>query len=113
MVHVILGPPEKPLNVVILAKSHTSITVGWKAGLNGGYEQHFKILYREKGTKNYQKSHNRISGLKTGQSINYTIHELYAKTEHEVIVVAINQFNNKSQTKAAAQFVTTEGRIYI
>ena len=111
--HVILGPPERPLNVVILAKSNTSITIGWKAGLNGGSEQHFKILYREKGTKNYQESHGRISGLKTGQSINYTIHELYAKTKYEIIVVAINQFKNNSQTKAASEFVTTEGRIYM
>ena len=111
--HVILGPPERPLNVCILAKSHTSITIGWQAGLNGGSEQHFKILYREKGAKHYQESHDRISGLKTGQSINYTIHELYAKTEYEIIVVAINQFRNKSQTKAAAQFVITEGRIYV
>ena len=113
MLSVILGPPEKPMNISILAKSHSSITIGWKAGLNGGSEQHFKILYREKGKIKYQASHDSITGLKTGQSINYTIHELYAKTEYEVIVVAINQYRNQSQSKAAAQFVTTEGRISI
>ena len=111
MLHVILGPPEKPVNVAILAKSHTSITIAWEAGFNGGSEQHFKILYREKGERNYQESHDSITGLKTGQSINYTIHELYAKTEYEIIVVAINQFKNKSQTKAAAKFAITGGMI--
>ena len=113
MLAVFLGPPEKPMNVAILAKSHSSITIGWMAGLNGGSEQHFRILYREKGKMNYQESHNSITGVKTGQSTNYTIHELYAKTEYEIIVVAINQYRMKSQSEAAAQYVLTEGRISI
>ena len=108
----ILGVPETPVNVAILAKSQNSITVGWEAGLNGGSEQHFKILYREKGKINFQESSDSISCLKTGESTNYTIHGLNAKTEYEVIVVAINQFRNKSQSKAAVQFVTTEGMFY-
>ena len=110
---VILGPPEKPKNVGILSKSHSSITIGWEAGLNGGSEQHFKVFYRQIGMTNYQESRDSITGLKTGQSINYTIHELYANTEYEIIVVAINQYQNKSQSEAAAQFVKTEGRISI
>ena len=107
----ILGRPETPVNVAILAKSHNSITVGWEVGLNGGSKQHFKILYREKGQINFQENSGSIFGLKTGESINYTIHGLYAKKEYEIIVVAINQFRNNSQSKAAAIFVTTEGML--
>ena len=105
----ILGPPEKPVNVSILAKSNNSITVGWEAGLNGGSEQHFKILYRETGKTAYQEIHESITGLRTGQSINYTIHGLDEKKEYKITVVAINQFGSSSQTVADA--VITEGRI--
>ena len=97
------------MNIAILEKSHNSITISWEAGLNGGSEQHFKVLYRIKGNENYQESQHSITGLKTGQSINYTIHGLYAKEEYEIMVVAINQFRNGSQSAAAVQTVITEG----
>ena len=63
------------MNIAIVEKSHNSITISWEAGLNGGSEQHFKVLYRIKGNENYQESQDSITGLKAGQNINYTIHE--------------------------------------
>ena len=104
------GPPQKPRKIAIIDKTHNSITISWEAGLNGGSEQYFKVLYRVKGNKNYQESQHSIRGLKTGQSINYTIHGLVAKEEYEIIVVAINQFTNSSQSPSDIQTATTEGK---
>ena len=97
------------MNIAIVQKSHNSITISWEAGLNGGSEQHFKVLYRIKGQENVQESQDSITGLKTGQSINYTIQGLYANKEYEIMVVAINQFRNGSQSAADVQTVITEG----
>ena len=105
----ILGPPEKPINVAVLAKFHNSITVGWEAGLNGGSEQHFKIFYREKGQKSYQESQD-ITGLKSGQCVNYTINGLQPKKEYEIKIVSINKFRGQSQSEAAMLVVATEGK---
>ena len=104
----ILGPPDKPRHVSVVSKSHNSITVGWEVGLNGGSEQYFKILYREKGNKAYQESRDNITGLKSGQSINYTIHGLSTNV-YEITVVAINLFGNRSQSAGDMQEVITEG----
>ena len=108
---LILGPPEKPINVVIHEKTQNSITVGWKAGLNGGYPQHFKVFYREKGKKIWKESQDSISGLKTGESINYTISDLYAANEYEITVVAINQFMGRTVSQAAVQMVIFGGKV--
>ena len=104
---IILGPPAKPMNVSILAKSSNSITVSWKAGLNGGSEQYFKILYREKSKTSYQKVGDNITGLKTGQEIHYTIQGLDEKKDYKITVVAINQFGSTSTS--ADDGVITEG----
>ena len=107
---VILGSPEKPMEVTIVSKNQNSITVGWKAGLNGGSEQHFKILYREKGQGIWKESQDSVTGLKTGESANYTVKELDAAKEYEITVVAINQFNGRSESQADVQTVITEGK---
>ena len=107
---MLLGPPEKPINVTILGKTHKSITIRWKVGLNGGSPQHFKVLYREKGKENLQESQNNITAIKTGEGVNYTIHGLNAKTEYEITVVAINKFKGRSQSEAVVHTVTTEGK---
>ena len=98
------------MNVTILAKSHNSITVSWEAGLNGGSEQHFKVLYRKKGQKNYQESLESITDLETGQRINYTIYGLDANMQYEIAVAAIHKFTI-NQSVSAALTVTTEGKI--
>ena len=108
----ILGPPEKPKNVALLAKSHNSLIVSWEAGLNGGSEQHFKVHYREKGQKIYQESLDSIIGLETGQSMNYTLKGLHSKKEYEIIVVAINLFEGRSETEAPVLTVKIEGRLW-
>ena len=107
---LILGQPESPMSIAVLAKSHNSITVSWKAGLNGGSEQHFKVLYRKKGQKNYQESLDSITGLETGQTINNTIYGLDANTQYEIAVAAINTFTI-NQSHSAKLTVTTEGKI--
>ena len=88
-----------------------SITVGWKAGDNGGSEQHFKILYRERSKTSYQEVDDSITGLKAGQKINYTIHGLDAKKEYKITVVAINHFGSISQS--VDDGVISEGRVLI
>ena len=108
---VILGPPEKPGGITILAKTHNSITVGWTAGLNGGSEQQFKVLYKENNQKNWNKSQDSISGIKTGKNINYTINGLHAGKEYEITVMAINQFQDRSESQADIQIVFTEGKV--
>ena len=108
---VILGPPEKPLNITILAKTHNSVIVGWTAGLNGGSEQQFKVLYKEKGQENWKESQDSIRGLGTGESINYSINGLDAEKEYEITVMAINQFQGNSESIADAQTVVTEGKV--
>ena len=105
----ILGPPEKPKNAVFLAKSHNSITVGWEAGLNGGSEQKFKVLYRETGQENYQECMDSIDGLKTGQRINYTIDDLHPRKEYDIKIIAINNFMGGSTSQPAVLTVITEG----
>ena len=107
----ILGPPEKPMNVAVLEKTENSITVAWKAGLNGGFEQHFKVFYRQKDQMNYQESLNNITSPKTGRSVNYTIDGLQPKKEYEINIVAINKFSGGSQSQAAMVTVTTESKI--
>ena len=101
------------MNVVVLSKSENHITVAWEAGFNGGFEQHFKVLYRQKGQVNFQESLNSISSHKTGQSINYTIDGLKPKKEYEIIIVAINKSSRGSQSQAAMLTVTTEGKLII
>ena len=105
----ILGPPDKPRHVTIVARCRNSITLGWKPGLNGGSKQHFKVLYREKGKDAYQKSQDNITNLKFGQRINYTIYGLYAN-EYEITAVAINQFGNRSQMLDDTEKLATEGK---
>ena len=99
------------MNVSILAKSPDSITVGWQAGVNGGSEQHFKILYWEKGKTNSLEVDDSIMGIKTGQKTNYTIHGLDMNKEYKITVVAMNQFGSRSQS--AVDGLITEGRNYI
>ena len=111
MSSAILGQPEKPRNVAILAYSLSSITVGWEAGLNGGFEQHFKVRYREKGQKKYKESLDSFTDLKTGQNINYTITELHPSKEYEISIVAINKFRGESISEAAILTGTTGGKI--
>ena len=53
----------------------------------------------------------RITGLKTGETINYTINGLVAEKEYEVTVVAINEFKGRSESQAEFQTVKTEGKI--
>ena len=108
---VILGPPEKPINITILAKTHNSIIVGWTAGLDGGSEQQFIVLYKEKGQKNWKESQYSISGLNIGESINYSINGLDAEKEYEITVMAINQFQGRSESLADVQTVFTEGKV--
>ena len=108
---VTLGPPEKPIDIAILAKTHNSITVGWTAGLNGGSEQHFKVLYKEKGQENWKESQDSISGLNTGKSNNYSINGLDAEKEYKITVMAINQFQGRSESLADVQTVFTEGTV--
>ena len=96
--------------MVALPETHNSITISWEAGLNGGFEQHFKILYREKGKENYKESHDIMTGLKTGESMNYKIYGLDAKKEYQIKVVAINQFNDTSESPAAVKTVITKGK---
>ena len=107
----ILGPPEKPRNVSILANSLSTITVGWEAGLNGGFEQHFKVLCREKGHRKYEESSDNFTGLKTGQSTNYTIEGLHPNKEYEIIVVAINKFRGESMSEAPMLTGIIKGKI--
>ena len=111
MFAVIEGPPEKPINITILSKTHNSITVGWTAGLNGGSEQQFKILYKENGQENWKENQDSISGIKTGKSINYSITGLDAEKEYKITVMAINQFQGRSESLADAQAVFTEGKV--
>ena len=108
---IILGCPEKPLNVTILAKTHNSITIAWMAGINGGSEQEFKVRFREKSQGNWFESQESISGLKTGESINYTINGLDAQKKYEITVVAINQFKGTSESQADVQTFVTEGKV--
>ena len=98
------------MNVAILAKSQNSITLSWEAGLNGGSDQLFKILYRKKGQKDYWESLDNIADLETGQSMNYTIHGLDANTQYEIIVAAMNKFTIK-QSHSSILTVRTEGKI--
>ena len=99
------------MNVTVVAKTHYSITIGWIAGLNGGSEQHFKVRYREKNQENWKESQESITGLKTGESINYTINGLDAEREYEITVVAINQFIGRSESQADVQTLVTKGKV--
>ena len=99
------------MNITILAKKHNSITVGWMAGLNGGSEQLFKVLYREKSQKIWKESQDSISGLRVGESMNYTISGLDAGKEYEITVVSINKFQGRSQSQADVQTFVTEGKV--
>ena len=78
------------MNIAVLAKSENNITLAWKAGLNGGFEQHFKVFYRQRGQITYQESLNNITSPKTGRSVNYTIDGLQPKKEYEINIVVIN-----------------------
>ena len=108
---IILGSPEKPINITVLSKTHNSITVGWTAGVNGGSEQQYKVLYREKGQDNWEECQDSISGLKAGETINYTINGLNADKEYEITVVVINQFPGWSESDAEVLTVLTECKV--
>ena len=108
---VILGPPGKPMDVTVLGKTQSSITVGWKAGLNGGSEQHFKVIYQEKGQGNWKESKESINGLKTGESTNHTVSGLDGGKEYKITVVAINGFKGRSESQAEMHTVKTEGKL--
>ena len=99
------------MNVTILAKTHNSITVGWKAGLNGGSDQVFKVLCREKGQENWEGYQDSISGIKAGKTINYTINGLDTENEYEITVVALNQFPGCSESDAEVLTVLTECKV--
>ena len=111
MYAVILGPPGKPMDITVFGKTQSSITVGWKAGLNGGSEQYFKVIYQEMGHDNWKESKDHINGLKTGESANYTINGLDGGKEYKITVVAINGFKGRSESQAEVQTVKTEGKI--
>ena len=96
------------MTITILAKTHNTITVGWTAGLNGGSEQQFKVLYREKGQENWKEYQDSISGIKAGETINCTINGLDAEKVYEITVVAINQFPGWSKSDAEVLTVLTE-----
>ena len=108
---VVLRPPEKPIDITILSKTHNSITLGWTAGLNGGSEQKFKVLYKEKGQEIWKESQHSISDLKTGRRINYSINGLEGEKEYKITVMAINQFQGRSESLADVQTVFTEGNV--
>ena len=99
------------LNITILAKTHNSIIVGWTAGPNGGSEQQFRVLYKEIGQENWKESQDSISGIITGKSINYSINGLDAEKEYKITVMAINQFQGRSESLADVQTVFTEGKV--
>ena len=63
------------------------------------------------GKGNYMQSKDSITGLKTGQSTIYTMHGLEAQKKYEVTVVAINEFNGRSESLSATVTVTTEGKM--
>ena len=111
MSSVILGPPDEPRNVSILANSISSITVGWQAGLDGGLEQHFNVLHREKGQKNYTENSNNFPGAKAGQSMNYTIHKLDPNKKYEISIVAVNKLRGKFIPEAPMLTGSTKGKI--
>ena len=100
---VVLGPPEKPMKITLLARIHSSITVGWTAGLNGGSEQQFKVLYKQKGKENWNERKDSISGLRAGESMNYTINGLDAMKDYEITVVSISRFQGRSESRADIQ----------
>ena len=100
---VILGPAEKPINITLLARTHSSIRVGWTAGPNGGSEQQFKVLYKQKGKENWIESKDSISGLRAGECMNYTINGLDVMKDYKITVVSINRFQGRSESRADIQ----------
>ena len=82
------GPPESPKRVDVTAVDDTSISLAWRPGFNGGYNQSFDIQVFEEETGHRilkLKNIRRVQGNRT------TIQGLEPKTRYSLKIRAWNR----------------------
>ena len=103
----ILGPPEQPMSIQVVSLSSTSIVISWKAGLDGGYSQHFIINYCRIGA--WKCSNITITGVEVWETVNYTIQHLQPQQKYKVQIVAVNAFHGRAENASNVVFIATNG----
>ena len=94
---IFTGKPDPPMNFNITSTSITedSITLTWRPGFNGGFQQTFVILYKTKLDTLWLNKTVYDTGRKT---MNYTLSGLSSMQEYEIEMFSKNREGTSAKT---------------
>ena len=106
----LLGPPEAPRDVTIVAVAAEQANITWIVGLSGGYQQKFRVLIKEKDKTVDQKFYDTGHQNPENGSLEYfIIPELSSETEYELVVRSRNDYNGGSHTDSETITLISRG----
>ena len=106
----LLGPPEAPRDVTVVAVAAEQANITWIVGLNGGYPQTFRVLIKEKDETVDQKFYDTGHQNPENGSLEYfIIPDLSPENEYEFVVRSRNVYNGGSHTDSNTTTLISRG----
>ena len=106
----LLGPPEAPSDVTIVAVAAEQANITWIVGLSGGFSQTFRVLIKEKDKTVDQKFYDTGHQNPENGSLEYfIIPELSPETVYDIVVRSMNGYNEGSHTDSNTTTLISRG----
>ena len=106
----LLGPPEAPRDVTIVAVAAEQAVITWIVGLSGGFPQTFRVLINEKDKTGDQKFYDTGRQNPQNGSLEYfIIPDLSPETEYEIVVRSMNDYNGGSHSDSETKVLISRG----
>ena len=107
---IILGPPSVPTDVHIESVTAISANLSWKAGLDGGYPQSFRVSLHPSGSSSFsvEQSDEAITDPGHGQVVQHRVVGLQPLMDYQFKVVAKTRYGSQESVVVNA---TTLGEL--
>ena len=106
----LLGSPEAPRDVTVVAVAAEQANITWIVGLSGGFSQTFRLLIKEKAKTADQNFYDTGHQNPENGSLEYfRIPDLSPETEYEIVVRSMNDYNGGSHTDSETTLLISRG----
>ncbi|XP_022250237.1 nephrin-like [Limulus polyphemus] len=99
------GKPDPPSDLFVVNVTHNAVSLSWKAGFNGGFQQQFRVRFKKKTSEEYTYS-DFIAGNASGAIIN----GLNPQTDYVFEIMSRNVVGESDYSEEVA-YIKTLGKI--